>query len=102
MLRRASSDVDNFGKALFASYTYSGVEFSTEFHRMVFGSFDALLDSYDGVLHIEDVVFLRILYMAFSFTVVLMLLNLLIAIMGDSFGKIKENNEVSDDITFGK
>lgn len=56
---------------------------------MIFGDMDSIFGITEGQLGNQYFVMTRILYIAFTFTVSLILLNMLIAIMGNSFNQIQ-------------
>jgi len=85
IVRDTSPDFSNFGLSLFSQY------------RMIFGDYSVIFDptledlktQYYGLFVLS-----RILYVGFSFTVALILLNLLIAIMGNSYATVQANSEL--------
>jgi len=83
-VRDNSYDFNNIGLSLFSQY------------RMIFGEFDLVFGDL-GSLEDESMglfVLSRVLYVGFSFSITLILLNLLIALMGSSFARVQQNSEL--------
>jgi len=60
---------------------------------MIFGEFDLVLGFSTDQLPQEFIVAMKALYFMFALLIPLLLLNLLIAIMGNSYSKVQENTE---------